>query len=487
MAWADDLDSIRYGESVLTYASGSIRQSSPQDGVVNVITGDNQTTGDRMQLGQGDVLYLKLRNPGEASIGDLYSIFKRTRKVFHPQTNRYMGYLVNRLAIVRVTQVEKSLSTVQVIRAYAAISPGDPVVKFTLPEEHPAPDRVPAKDVTGMVVELQANMGMTLVAQRNIVYIDKGREDGVRPGDQMEVVRSGGNLPSRVVGQISILGTEDHTATALITKSTSRILKGDRVHLKLQGDDIVPVSMPSEGYDSIPSVSSAMASSGDRAAHAKGTVRETRITLTGLTKQLRYESGEATIQPDGQRVLDQLVENVKAAPGEQMIRVEGHADDMEIGPALKSRYPTNWDLSKARATGVLRYLVDKGGIDSARISSIGFGDTKPVVSNATEQGRQRNRRVDVVLYTPETGKGDAERSSAAGDLRDEVQSSHPAPDIKGLAAPSHQPVAEPAVESKSSAIDSASIGSDQIPGAGRTVVEPAAPDQVSNQQSLVQP
>ena len=103
---------------------------------------------------------------------------------------------------------------------------------------------------------------------------------------------------------------------------------------------------------------------------------------------------------------DQLVELLKGSQADQLIRVEGHADNMEIGPSLKSQYPTNWDLSKARATGVLRYLVEKGGIDSARISSIGYGATKPLTSNATEAGRSRNRRVDVVLYAPNAAPAD---------------------------------------------------------------------------------
>ena len=81
---------------------------------------------------------------------------------------------------------------------------------------------------------------------------------------------------------------------------------------------------------------------------------------------------------------------------------EGHADNMEIGPSLKSLYQTNWDLSKARAGGVLRYLNEKGGIDSAKLSSVGYGDTKPMASNATEVGRQKNRRVDIVLYSSES-------------------------------------------------------------------------------------
>jgi len=68
---------------------------------------------------------------------------------------------------------------------------------------------------------------------------------------------------------------------------------------------------------------------------------------------------------------------------------------------------------------VLRYLVEKGGIDSARVSSIGYGDTKPVVSNATEAGRQKNRRVDIVLYSPESAKAPAEQAMKPTDAVDD--------------------------------------------------------------------
>jgi chemotaxis protein MotB len=128
-------------------------------------------------------------------------------------------------------------------------------------------------------------------------------------------------------------------------------------------------------------------------------------------KQLRFESGEATITSEGHQVLDELIAYLKTTAGDRLIRVEGHADNMEIGPSLKSRYQTNWDLSKARAGGVLRYLLEKGGIDSAKLSSVGYGDTKPIAGNATEEGRQKNRRVDIVLYSPESAKEQSESAA----------------------------------------------------------------------------
>ena len=239
---------------------------------------------------------------------------------------------------------------------------------------------------------------MNLVAQRNIVYLDRGREDGIRPGDRMDLVRSGGSLPQRTVGELKILSMEDRTATALITKSTSRILKGDRFRVKVHAPEIMPISQsPQQSLD----VSPAVAPSPSK-FQVQNVASETRISLSDLMKQLRFESGEATIKPEGYQVLDELIAYLKTAAGDRLIRVEGHADNMEIGPSLKSLYQTNWDLSKARAGGVLRYLTEKGGIDSAKLSSVGYGDTKPMAGNATEVGRQKNRRVDIVLYSPES-------------------------------------------------------------------------------------
>ena len=135
-------------------------------------------------------------------------------------------------------------------------------------------------------------------------------------------------------------------------------------------------------------------------------------------KQLRFESGEATIRPEGYQVLNELIAYINTTAGDRLIRVEGHADNQEIGPSLKSRYRTNWDLSKARAGGVLRYLTEKGGIDSAKLSLVGYGDTKPMASNATEEGRQKNRRVDIVLYSPESAKEQAEPATKAVETGD---------------------------------------------------------------------
>jgi len=481
LAWAaDDLNSIRFGESALAYSSGSIQRSTPQDGFVNVITGDNQTTGDHMILGSRDVLYLRLKNPGDVVPGDLFTIYKRAHKVFHPTTGEYMGYLVDRRAVVQVSQIDKDLTTVQIMRAYAPVSPGDPVMKFVLPtDEGAAVDQPSAGDVEGRVVEFQSNMGiMNLVAQRNIVYLDRGREDGIRPGDRMDVVRSGGNLPQRVVGELKILSMEDRTATALITKSISRILKGDRFRVKVHAPEAMPISQsPQQSLDVSPAVAPAPSK-----FEVQNVASETRISLSDLMKQLRFESGEATIKSEGYQVLDELIAYLKTATGDRLIRVEGHADNMEIGPSLKSLYQTNWDLSKARAGGVLRYLTEKGGIDSAKLSSVGYGDTKPMASNATEVGRQKNRRVDIVLYSSESGREQSEPAGKPIETGDNgstvsrlssAESGAPT-SVADQTAPV-APTGSSKVESSSVPADPASATTPASEGQGKSDQTPAAP------------
>ncbi len=481
LAWAaDDLNSIRFGEPALAYSSGSIQRSTPQDGFVNVITGDNQTTGDHMILGSRDVLYLRLKNSGDVAPGDLFTIYRRAHKVFHPITGQYLGHLVNRLAVVQVSQIDKDLTTVQIMRAYAAVSPGDPVMKFVLPtDEGAAVDQPAADDVEGRVVDSQSNMGiMNLVAQRNIVYLDRGREDGIRSGDRMDVVRSGRSLPQRVVGELKILSTEDRTATALITKSVSRILKGDRFRVKVHAPEAMPISQsPQQSLN----VSPALTSSTSK-LQVQNVASETRISLSDLMKQLRYESGEATIKSEGYQVLDELIAYLKTTAGDRLIRVEGHADNMEIGPSLKSLYQTNWDLSKARAGGVLRYLTEKGGIDSAKLSSVGYGDTKPMASNATEVGREKNRRVDIVLYSSESTREQSEPEAKPTETSNNGYSLSHVSSAESGAPSSAVDTTVPVAPTGSSKVEPSSPPADTTPakipasgGQGNSDQNPAAP------------
>ena len=415
---AQDAQSVRLGEAALSYAAVSIRQDMPIEGVINVITGDNQLSGNRMMMGWTgtDTLYLKLKNPGDAMLGELYTVYRRSRKVFHPITKQYMGYIVNRVGVVKVVQLDPLLVGVQVVQSYGPLSPGDPVMRFTPPSTEAILEAVSAGgDVQAMIVELQADKNMSLVSQGNLVYLDKGQSEGVRVGDYMEVFRTGGGLPERKIGEVKILSTEPHTATALLSKATARALIGDRlrsrhaspldamqsgaVDMDLPAATVQPVIVPKTDRAASPAIDS-RAMNKIRIERAPGGIK---VNLDDLVDQLEYESGEVKVKPAALPILEQLTDYLKTAAASQQVRVEGHSDNMEIGPSLKGSFPTNWELSKARAAEIVRYLVEKGGLDSARLSAVGYGSSRPVSSNGSEEGRKKNRRIEVVLDSADEG------------------------------------------------------------------------------------
>lgn len=119
-----------------------------------------------------------------------------------------------------------------------------------------------------------------------------------------------------------------------------------------------------------------------------------RLKVT-LADEILFAEGGWEIGRKGEATLDKLIPTLKKLKGER-IEVEGFTDNVPIGPELKKRFPSNWELSTARATDVVRYLVSKG-VNPGTLSAAGFGDTRPAASNDTAQGRAKNRRIEVVL------------------------------------------------------------------------------------------
>lgn len=114
-----------------------------------------------------------------------------------------------------------------------------------------------------------------------------------------------------------------------------------------------------------------------------------------MLDKIVFKSGSADILPQGMEVLDKLAEAVKDST--DVIRVEGHTDDTPISDKLKAKYPTNWELSAARASAVARYFETKHFINPKRLESLGFSMYRPVAPNDTQENKQRNRRVEIVL------------------------------------------------------------------------------------------
>jgi len=120
-----------------------------------------------------------------------------------------------------------------------------------------------------------------------------------------------------------------------------------------------------------------------------------RLSVSMVDKIL-FPSGEAKITPDGLEILERVGNVLKDTPS-KIIRVEGHTDNVPIHPRLQKHFPTNWELSTARATNVVRFLQEKTGIDPKRLQAIGMSEYRPTASNSTEQGRTQNRRIEIIL------------------------------------------------------------------------------------------
>jgi chemotaxis protein MotB len=113
-----------------------------------------------------------------------------------------------------------------------------------------------------------------------------------------------------------------------------------------------------------------------------------------LSGSYLFDSGRAELKPNSMAVLDAIVAVLKPLPNE--IRVDGHTDSIPID---SPRYPTNWELSAARAVAVTRYFAETGGIPATRLQAAGFGEFRPLVPNDTREHRAMNRRVEIHLLS----------------------------------------------------------------------------------------
>ncbi len=126
-------------------------------------------------------------------------------------------------------------------------------------------------------------------------------------------------------------------------------------------------------------------------------VTQFRDLLTvNLVEKILFDSGKAEIKPRGLDVLKRVGEILKGTKDKQ-IRIEGHTDNVPIGPKIADKFPTNWELSTARATVVARFFQDKVGIPPQRLAPGGFAEYRPVAPNTTPEGKAQNRRIEIIL------------------------------------------------------------------------------------------
>ncbi|WP_394580349.1 flagellar motor protein MotS [Cytobacillus firmus] len=123
--------------------------------------------------------------------------------------------------------------------------------------------------------------------------------------------------------------------------------------------------------------------------------RTERGVVLVLQEQVLFKSGEASLLDSSYPFLDKVGTLLANMPN--LVKVEGHTDDR---PITTFRYPSNWELSAARASTVIRYLTEGHNLDSHRFMAIGYGETRPIVPNSGPENWEKNRRVEIIISDP---------------------------------------------------------------------------------------
>ncbi len=127
-------------------------------------------------------------------------------------------------------------------------------------------------------------------------------------------------------------------------------------------------------------------------AQVQAVVQRRGLVVRVLTDKVLFASGQATLQPEGEPLLEEVAQLLNVDKSHP-ITVEGHTDNVPIATA---QFPSNWELSTARATTVVRFLIAHG-VGATRLGAVGYADLHPIASDATAAGRSLNRRVEIVL------------------------------------------------------------------------------------------
>ena len=200
---------------------------------------------EKMLLTQDDHVYGRFTSPAAVKVGQTYSIYRTEGAILHPVTRRFLGYKTLVLGTARVIAVEPGKAASLVITyANDSIERGDRIGPAMEQARKPLFTRPNRTAVDGFVVGVQPSI-MTGAAEFNVVYLDRGRVDGVDVGNTFEVVRSGDpltepmdrplntpGLPREVIGHLVVFDAQDTASSAYVRRSVAELLVGDHVEMR---------------------------------------------------------------------------------------------------------------------------------------------------------------------------------------------------------------------------------------------------------------
>jgi chemotaxis protein MotB len=204
-----------------SFSNGMVMQELKADGK---LVGAKES---KTLFSKGDIVYIHLPK----TEADEWILFRKIKKVYHPKTGKFLGDLIEITGALRVIERNDHNVTGQIIHSKGAISLKDEIaaVGALTPPATPT-EQASANKKGGVIAEVRDNRLNN--GEHDIVYIDQGWRDGILPGDQFEIIHGGeksslGRIPSRSIGRLLVLSSQEQTATARITSSSEPISKGD--------------------------------------------------------------------------------------------------------------------------------------------------------------------------------------------------------------------------------------------------------------------
>ncbi len=189
--------------------------------------------GSKTTFGYDDVVYVEVKSPENVNIGDKFLIYATLGRVKHPVTGESFGRLVRGLGILQITAKDSKADvlTARITLSFSEIAVGNQLTPYQEPTLIYRPEKK-SKDISGYILEVTDSR--TINGQTDVVYLDKGREDGIDPGDRFLVyappAKSG--FPKRVIGEIQVFLVKDRTSTAVVQTSIDTLARGDAVDFK---------------------------------------------------------------------------------------------------------------------------------------------------------------------------------------------------------------------------------------------------------------
>src|SRR5713101_87092 len=354
------------GEQAIVFQGGYI-QATPEPFAATVIA----LRETKSLFSYGDIAFLKIKPTVDVKVGDQLTILRSVKQIYHPRTRAYMGQMIRILGVVEITRAsDEGVAEVRVVQSFDALSRGDRLKMFEVPPPVP-PQQVTSDPLIGVIVDFKEQRSLT--ATLDVIYIDKGEQDGVALGDRFSVIRPGRRQSATTktldltVGEIKVVGLQARTATAYVVKSTEGLERGDIVN-RLPPPQAQPA--PQVVAKAVPS---------EPPASAKRLLKE--------FEDVYFEFDKWDLSERTKKALTAQAEVLKQNPA-TTLTIEGYADE-------RGSREYNLALGEKRAQAVRQFLAGLGVSNTVKV--ISYGKERPVCTDDNDSCHSKNRRAHLAL------------------------------------------------------------------------------------------